>query len=406
MTEAKPLDLGLLDQALKAARAALRRLDQDRVPARLRDVSRRSGRLPPPLRRLLVEQLDRNEWLRKEALKQWPEADPERERSDEAVSALFLMRPEGWEQRLDLITAERQSRQQESRLDRAEAELKKLTIQLKVSESELADARRAASTKGPPADTPTDELERLKRSVAGHKGRATRLDQQLEKAAEELARLLDENADLRGELVAARRRRTRSQAQTEETPTPRVRRGGLGRKEGRELARQLDDVFRSLAVKPVYAVEPDALAPVEHLELPWRIRPDRAEALDWLIAVPSAVVVGFDGWNLAHHLATPPGPRERDRVIEIAQRISARALGKLRVVVVFDSRQADETFSASDVEVRFVPSADEELIEMASTGWRDLVIITSDRRVREEAGEHGAIGLWSEAVIEWLGGTR
>jgi rRNA-processing protein FCF1 len=53
------------------------------------------------------------------------------------------------------------------------------------------------------------------------------------------------------------------------------------------------------------------------------------------------------------------------------------------------------------VEVRFPASADEALIELAGESG-SLVVITSDRRVREEAGQAGAIGLWGEALIDWL----
>jgi rRNA-processing protein FCF1 len=53
------------------------------------------------------------------------------------------------------------------------------------------------------------------------------------------------------------------------------------------------------------------------------------------------------------------------------------------------------------VEVSFPASADEALIELAGQ-QANLVVITSDRRVREEAGRRGAVGLWGEALIDWL----
>jgi hypothetical protein len=69
---------------------------------------------------------------------------------------------------------------------------------------------------------------------------------------------------------------------------------------------------------------------------------------------------------------------------------------------VFDSSQLGESFSADDVVVTFVASADEELIKMAQRDSTGMVVITSDRRVREAVEEAGAVGLWSEALIEWL----
>ena len=75
---------------------------------------------------------------------------------------------------------------------------------------------------------------------------------------------------------------------------------------------------------------------------------------------------------------------------------------------MFDSSQLGESFSADKVLVEFVASADEELIKMAKRDATGLVVITSDRRVREAAEKAGAVGLWSEALIEWLktGGKR
>ena len=45
---------------------------------------------------------------------------------------------------------------------------------------------------------------------------------------------------------------------------------------------------------------------------------------------------------------------------------------------------------------------------MAKRDATGLVVITSDRRVREAVEKAGAVGLWSEALIEWLktGGKR
>ena len=78
------------------------------------------------------------------------------------------------------------------------------------------------------------------------------------------------------------------------------------------------------------------------------------------------------------------------------------------MTAVFDSSQLGESFSADDVAVTFVASADEELIEMANRDGTGLVVITSDRRVREAVEQAGAVGLWSEALIDWLetGGRR
>jgi rRNA-processing protein FCF1 len=114
------------------------------------------------------------------------------------------------------------------------------------------------------------------------------------------------------------------------------------------------------------------------------------------------VHIAIDGWNAAHLLKSPPVPATRNRVIEAARRLILASAGKRRVTAVFDSSQLGESFSADDVVVTFVASADEELIKMAQRDATGLVVITSDRRVREAVEKAGAVGLWSEALIEWL----
>ncbi len=64
----KGLPAELLTPALKAGRAALRRLDEQEVPAKLRKVSAyQGGRLPAPLVRSLIRFLDDEAWLREKA---------------------------------------------------------------------------------------------------------------------------------------------------------------------------------------------------------------------------------------------------------------------------------------------------------------------------------------------------
>ena len=82
-----PLDL--VAPAIKAARAALRRLDEDDVPARLRKVAAyQGGRLPAPLARKLLAALNDDEWLRGKALEELTDAS--------GGAQLFLERLDGW----------------------------------------------------------------------------------------------------------------------------------------------------------------------------------------------------------------------------------------------------------------------------------------------------------------------
>ena len=56
------------------------------------------------------------------------------------------------------------------------------------------------------------------------------------------------------------------------------------------------------------------------------------------------------------------------------------------------------------MEIRFAADdriADEEIVELAAE-LDDVVVISSDREVREQAEAGGAVVLWSEALAQWL----
>ena len=96
----------LLLPAVDAARRALREMESEDVPASVHRVARSTARrLPPPLARSLAEALDDDAWLREKAAEAWPEADPDAASPKLAVSALFLLRPDGWEERAEEIVA-------------------------------------------------------------------------------------------------------------------------------------------------------------------------------------------------------------------------------------------------------------------------------------------------------------
>ncbi|HEY5578375.1 MAG TPA: hypothetical protein VIL12_01660, partial [Acidimicrobiia bacterium] len=68
--------------------------------------------------------------------------------------------------------------------------------------------------------------------------------------------------------------------------------------------------------------------------------------------------------------------------------------------------------SEGGIEVRFTVAgvlADEEILNLVSRLEGQMVVVSSDRVVREGAEELGALGLWSEALAGWIsrspGGT-
>ena len=398
-----PIDPELLAEALAAARRALRRLDDKDIPARLRDIAGRSGRLPAPFAKRLLAELEASDWLRAEALREIP--DPE-DPAHESASSLFLARPEGWADRVESLVTGRREAVERSEIKRLETELRRALakagrLEQKLDETERREQEAAGGIEERLAATATAQ----RRSQAKLKSVREALTGQLSSAADEVARLSAENADLRKKLEAARSGRGKAAV----SPKPAKVEAAWSLDKPTALARHLDDINRALVVSPVKPVKsPPVAKPTRLAGLPAGISPDRAEAIVWLVGLEGLVHVAIDGWNAAHLIKSPPVPATRNRIIEAARRLILASAGKRQVTAVFDSSQLGESFSAGKVQVAFVASADEELIKMAKRDATGLVVITSDRRVREAAEKAGAVGLWSEALIEWLktGGKR
>ena len=397
------IDPQLLTPAVEAARRALRRIDDKDIPARLRDIAGRSGRLPVPFVKRLLAELGASDWLRAEALL---EVDAETGAGGESASLLYLQRPEGWLERIEALAIGHREAIERSQIKRVETELRSASARAGRLEEMLASAERREQ------EATSGVEERLAALVAAHrrsqarlKSSRDRLAGRLSSSEEEVSRLTDENSNLRRKMEETRADRGKFLPRT---AADRVRPPwSLGKPI--EIVRHLDDINKALTITPtpstVSRPEPE---PTRMAGPPPGIRPDRAEAIVWLVSMPDQITVAIDGWNAAHLLQSPPVPATRNRIIEAARRLVLASAGRRRVTAVFDSSQLGDSFSADDVAVTFVASADEELIEMANRDGTGLVVITSDRRVREAVEQAGAVGLWSEALIDWLetGGRR
>jgi hypothetical protein len=382
----------LLGDALAAARIALRRLDEEEIPARVRVVAKRSGKLPAPLASSLIAELDRNEWLREIALVEMGEGD---DAGSETASVEFLRREPGWEERLTDLAGRAES-------TLAERSHRQISEELAAAKEEIQSLRRQLRKSRQTGQVPTKKAESTKWELDLSKLRATLSSAQKELDASEAARgeLMSEVARLGQRLETVLRRRTARSA-PQPAPAPGMRRGPL------DLARDLDARLQALSMAPAgFTTAPPA--PVkdsgEPPSIPFGVRPDTAAAIEWLLSYPGPMTVAVDGWNLAFQLKNPPGRKERSQVEAGVGRLSHRSAGKRKLLVLFDSRfDVAGTYRGThpQVEVRFPASADEALIELAGKE-PSLVVITSDRRVREEAGRAGAIALWGEALVDWL----
>jgi hypothetical protein len=373
------------------------------IPAKLRDIASRSGRLPAPFTKRLLAELDASDWLRAEARAEIPEPEDE---AQESASFLFLARPEGWEERIEALDSGRQEAVERSEIKRLETELRRAVARAGRLEQNLEHAeQREQEAVGGVEQRLAATAAAQRRSQARSKSIREALTAQVAAGAEEVTRLTAENADLRKKLEAARAGRGKAAA----VPKPSKIEPPWSLDKPTALARHLDDINRALVVSPAKPAKPAPVPKATRLSgLPAGVSPDRAGAIVWLLSLPGMVHIAIDGWNAAHLLKSPPVPATRNRIIEAARRLILASAGKRRVTAVFDSSQLGESFSADDVVVMFVASADEELVKMAKRDSTGLVVITSDRRVREAVEEAGAVGLWSEALIEWLktGGRR
>jgi hypothetical protein len=400
------IDPELLAGALAAARRALRRMDDKDIPARLRDIAGRSGRLPAPLNKRLLAELDASEWLRAEAMAEI-DSDSQDGSRGQSASVLFLERPDDWVDRIEALVNGHREAVARSEIKRLEAELRKAIARSARLEQKLAlSERREQEAAGGIEERLAAAAAAQRRAQAKLKSVREHFADQASSAEREVSRLAAENADLRQKLDLARLERG---SKSTTTTKPRKVEPAWSLDKPTALARHLDDITRAVTIAPAPSHHSQPAAKPSRLSgLPAGISPDRAEAIVWLLGLPGLVHVAIDGWNAAHLLKSPPVPATRNRIIEAARRLILASAGKRRITAVFDSSQLGESFSADEVVVSFVGSADEELIKMARRDATGLVVITSDRRVREAVEKAGAVGLWSEALIEWLktGGRR
>jgi predicted RNA-binding protein with PIN domain len=129
----------------------------------------------------------------------------------------------------------------------------------------------------------------------------------------------------------------------------------------------------------------------------------------WLVGSAGAFSLIVDGYNVLFHLDRGDFStgRARQRLAQQLGRLKREA-GTARVIVVYDSalpggRRARPT--AGGVEVRFAEEgrlADEEVILLAGELTGAVVVVSSDREVREGAEAAGALALWSEALVGWI----
>jgi len=404
----------VLAGAIKAGRAALRELDADEVPAGLKRVAAHSGgRLPPPLAASLLEAIDDDEWLRDKASEKLGEAvEPE------SPAALFLHRPPGWWSQLAVAGAATAVADEERRAAKAQRQIEELRSRVEEAKRKLKDARRdarvgVAELKAQLVAT----RKQLKAAETAAGGDTTKLEQALVDTEQRLAEAEAARAEVQDVLAEQRvqfRRLRRERAAAERE----ARRGGAASFGGDaiDMARTLDHMAagvrppRSLP-KPQHGQTASA-SDLARLALPAGVAPDSPDAVTWLVGSAGVFSLIVDGYNVLFHLDRGDFStgRARQRLAQELGRLKREA-GTARVIVVYDSalpggRRARPT--AGGVEVRFAEEdrlADEEVILLAGDLTGSVVVVSSDREVREGAESAGALALWSEALVGWIAGS-
>jgi predicted RNA-binding protein with PIN domain len=401
----------LLAPAFKAVRKALRDLDPDEVPAVLRRIAGQSGRrLPPPLARKLIDTLDENEWLREKAAEAGSDLDPASSDPARAVSALFLLRPEGWEDRAREAAEQRATGAQQTLVATLQRTIADLQQQLEAAREKAKGAQQRAQAAAVDADRKAQsarsavEAARQEEREAADEQR--RNYETLLERYQRLLRDLEEAGDrittLRDELLRARR--IGRSAAVPAGPQAWAVRDPL------EIARILDDIVEAVRPEAVAAALATVEGTVTPFAFPAGVSPDRKEAIVWLAAYEDPYGLVVDGYNVTF-LLDEEGFTEattRDRLNEGLARLRRAAAAPIQVTVVYDSAQAGGMTSSQGpggIEIRFTEaghSADEEILRIAAATSSRLAVISTDRRVREGAEECGALGLWSQALVAWL----
>lgn len=392
----------VLSGAIEAGRSALRDLENSDIPAPLRRVAAyQGGRLPPPLATRMLSEIDKNEWFRDKVTEAWDGAAGE-------ASDLFLNRPAGWWVELKDVGHTAGTGKEQRRLEDLQARLQQVEAKRETAVKKAAEYKKAVNDAGRRSKEMVEAARRtVEERFSSEVADLDRLRAELLETKELLSGLAAEHCELenafdavRSRLVKARRCRfddSDHQAGSRSLPRDPV-----------QLARLLDLQSAAMGRDAGGAPEANEVEPVP-LHMAAGIRPDSSDAIRWLLGLEEAVVVVVDGYNAQFHIDrsdfTSGGARRR--LVEALQRLRSAATVKHRIVVVYDSTMPGERVartSLGGVEVRFAEKgriADEEIVDL-TMALDQVVVVSSDRAVRDGAEANGAVVLWSEALEQWL----
>ena len=399
----------VLGPSIEAARAALRDLDDEEVPARLRPLAKRGdGKLPLPLTRTLLQRIDEDDWFRGKALEAL-----ERQGSEDTLSRAYLGRKPGWWMAVAQAVAEAEATDAADRLRQLGRTSETLRTRATADRAKLKAVRRELErAEKAVRDTADDRLEPLRAAAANARSERDRAVAEVAAMHEEVAaatadRLEAERmaAGLSQQVRVVKRTAAQLRRSVSAGPSASIPRQPL------EVARWLDRASATLT--PYRDAETEAtrvarMSAADRVLVPAGIAPDSAASVDALSATDGVTVL-IDGHNLLGVLDTSTMATGRARRALIASLGKlVRHLGDSAIEVVFDSDLEggrSSSVSQTGVVVRFAQGdliADDLIVERAETLRDAAVVISDDREVRDRCGDYGATVLWSQALAEWL----
>jgi predicted RNA-binding protein with PIN domain len=436
--DAPELLRGALEHAVALARRDATSREAPPPPAALRPVLRFT-RLPGAAMRTVTQVLDRDDEFRARVAGAVTEDDVGR------ASWIFLTRPEGWSEELDLLaaaaheeladeTAARREQSAARRLEQLDAAATQLRAERDGLRRELESERSARSALASERDRLVEQVDELQTA----RDRAVRELKQVESAAaarlEELRALREERrSDVDGEL--------RSDPAEEDEHLREARRAQLARLAA-SVTRAADaaallDVALAEAVELLPSVgaagvshrspEPgptgragdpgtrrDRDRPVDRppRRSPVRLRSgvheDSADGIRQLLGLPTLVAV-IDGYNVTMEgWPTLDRGAQRDSLVAATGSLQAQVPASIHVVFDGDADGSRPAVGAPlPVRVHFSSAdaeADDVILDMVARLPTDVpvLVVSSDRRVAEGARRLGANAVASSVLLDLL----
>lgn len=432
-TEVLSLLTPVLELAVIVAQTGERATPAVQAPNALRPFLQFTRRIPPPALRAARKVIDDDVAFRERV------AGIATEALVGVSGMLFVNRPDGWENDLETLanethdemedhSASRSDRKWERRLAGAESSARRAEAGLAKSRTDLALAQAAAAAERNARSALEEALEESRRANA-------LLDNALQVATERIRGLDQEVTTLLSTCREADRelsslREERSQRQTFAAAVAEA----LAAVDAVRTA--IEDVHGTAndRLEPVDAIRP-TLAPraptPSRLErastvrsgrrptvLPPAMFDDAPEAAHFLLRVPGVLVL-VDGYNVSKWKWTSlSASDQRRRLVDVLEELAARTAADFQVI--FDGTDADIVAEpavaqgagtrARRVRTSFSPprvDADDvilDLIGVVAPG-RAVVVVSSDRRVRQGSTERGANVISSQQFVAVWGSS-